>query len=206
MMLINLSHEFKENTTLFPGTDKPSIEQICTVREDEYSVFRLTYSNHIGTHLDVQGHMIENGKLITDYHISNFRGKGVVVDCRSEKVINKDLLIDKIEDVEFVLICSGFDKLYEDSKYFSNYPLFTEEAIDYLIEKGIKGVGVDYISVDPIDSTDFKLHKKILGEDIIIYENLCNLDQLVGKDFNFLGFPLLYKGDGIPVRVVAEIL
>jgi kynurenine formamidase len=38
------------------------------------------------------------------------------------------------------------------------------------------------------------------------YENLANLDQLVGERFTFVGFPLRVRGGtGLPVRAVAVL-
>jgi kynurenine formamidase len=38
------------------------------------------------------------------------------------------------------------------------------------------------------------------------YENLCNLDKLVGKRFTFIALPLrIRKGTGSPVRAIAVL-
>ena len=203
MKIIDLSHEFKDSTTLYPDTEKPTIENIGTVETNGSNSMRLTYTNHIGTHLDVQAHMIKDGKMIDEYELERFVGKGVVINCVGFKEINKKDLVGYIEGMDFVLIHSGYGELYNDQSYFTGYPVFTISAIEYLISEGVRGIGVDYISVDPIGSTDFKIHKPILGNDIIIYENLYNLELLLNKSFTFMGIPLKIKGDGLPVRAVA---
>jgi kynurenine formamidase len=61
------------------------------------------------------------------------------------------------------------------------------------------------MSVDPLDSLENEVHKKLLQNDIVIFENLSsNLRMLVGKRAIFLGMPLkLVHADASPVRAFA---
>ena len=43
---------------------------------------------------------------------------------------------------------------------------------------GLKGVGLDAISVDPVESHDLPVHRILLGSGMVIVENLANLDSL----------------------------
>lgn len=205
MKHIDLTHELREDITLYPGSTKPKIKQISSIETDGYNQLKLSFTNHTGTHLDVQSHMIEGGKKITDYDISNFQGRGKVFDCRNMFEIGKDIIEGKLSGVDFILIWTDYDKKFHDLSYLENYPILNKESIDYIISSNIKGIGIDYISVDPINTTDMFVHKQLLVNDIIIYENLCNLHLLENKEFRFIGFPIQIKGDGIPVRAVAEI-
>src|SRR5674536_251815 len=76
---------------------------------------------------------------------------------------------------------------------------------DVLIEKRVKAVGIDSMSVDSLDSSESEVHKKLLQNDIVIFENLSNnLRLLVGKQVLFFGMPLkLVRGDASPVRAFA---
>ncbi|MDK6028762.1 hypothetical protein QPL79_05245, partial [Ignisphaera sp. 4213-co] len=67
----------------------------------------------------------------------------------------------------------------------------------------VKAVGVDAPS---IDHEPYHAHKILLQNNVVIYENLTNLKEVVNKVFKFYGFPLkIYKGSGSPVRAVAII-
>jgi kynurenine formamidase len=61
------------------------------------------------------------------------------------------------------------------------------------------------MSVDPLDSLENEVHKKLLQNDIVIFENLSNnLRLLVGKHALFFGMPLkLVRADASPVRAFA---
>ncbi|XMB87187.1 cyclase family protein [Mycoplasmatota bacterium WC44] len=205
MKYIDLSHEFREDMTLYPGSSKPIIEQVSNIETDGFNQLELSFTNHIGTHLDVQAHVIKGGKKITDYDISSFQGKGKIFDCRNVEEIGKDVFEDKLTDVDFVLIWTDYGKRFYNKDYMDNYPVLNKEGIDYIISNNVKGVGIDYISVDPINTSDMFVHKQLLRNDVIIYENLCNLHLLENTEFKFMGFPIQISGDGIPVRAVAEI-
>jgi arylformamidase len=74
-------------------------------------------------------------------------------------------------------------------------------------KKGFKGVGIDSLSIDAINSTDFAIHKIILGANIFVLENVNNLDLVKDKVFEVMCFPLKIEGcDGSPLRVVARLL
>ncbi len=78
------------------------------------------------------------------------------------------------------------------------------EAAEYLAAFPLKGVGTDAISIDPMDTVDYPVHKILLGAGFVNTENLCNLASLVGKTFPYATLPLCFKNaDGSPVRAVA---
>ena len=78
------------------------------------------------------------------------------------------------------------------------------EAAEYLAAFPLKGVGIDAISIDPMDTVDYPRHKILLGAGFVNTENLCNLASLVGKTFPYATLPLRFKNaDGSPVRAVA---
>jgi kynurenine formamidase len=141
--------------------------------------------------------------------IDQFMGKAAVldvsdiegVDISMEKV---DSFIQEHEGLEFLILRTGWEEKWGQEGYFKGFPVFTQSAIDYLVRLGLKGIGLDTISLDPVDDYELTSHKKILKNNCIIIENLCNLGEIGDKEFTFCAFPLKFeKGDGSPVRAVA---
>lgn len=205
MKYIDLSHTFNKKMSLYPGSEPPIIEQIASVNKSGYNMMRYDITNHLGTHLDAPGHMIDGGKFINEVDINRFQGKGIVIDCRNQKEIGIELLKYKVEGYDVVLLYSGWEHKFFDKAYYYDYPVLTDEAATYLTTTSVRVVGVDYFSVDPIDSKGFSVHKILLGNEFILYENICNLETLLDKEFHFYGFPILVEADGFPVRPVAQI-
>jgi kynurenine formamidase len=111
---------------------------------------------------------------------------------------------EKIGGVEFLLLNTGWGRYWGEPKYFRDYPVLSLAAAAWLAELGMKGIGLDTISADEIDSTDLPVHKAFLVKEILIIENLANLDQLPDNQFAFSCFPLYFENaDGSPVRAVA---
>jgi kynurenine formamidase len=109
-----------------------------------------------------------------------------------------------IRKSEFVLLYTGWSKFWGNDKYFSEFPVLTEESSRWLSKFSLKGIGLDAISVDEVGTTEYMNHKIFLEKGIIIIENLTNLTNLSGKLVDFYCFPLPFsKADGSPVRAVA---
>ncbi len=65
------------------------------------------------------------------------------------------------------------------------------------------GRGVDAISVDPMDTRDYAVHKALLGDNLVLVENLTNLAALTSPTFQLSCLPLkIEQSDGSPVRAV----
>ena len=106
------------------------------------------------------------------------------------------------QEGDFVFFDTGMSKHYHESEYYDNYPEMSVEIADYLMGRKVKAVGIDMCSPD---HAPFPFHKILLGNNILIIENLTNLEALAGKKFTVFAFPLRLALDGSPVRVVAEI-
>jgi len=85
-------------------------------------------------------------------------------------------------------------------------PGLDESGSMWLVEKSIKIFGVDSPSPDNPASRTYPCHMMCRKYGITHYENLANLDQVVGMRFTFIGFPLcIREGTGSPVRAVAVL-
>jgi kynurenine formamidase len=85
-----------------------------------------------------------------------------------------------------------------------NFPGFGPDACDFLIRRrSIVGVGVDTLSTDPGDSTEFPVHEVLGRADRWGLENLANLDQIPPRGTTiFVGLVPWEEGSGGPARVL----
>ncbi len=211
-MIIDLSHTIKKEMPVYPGSSQPELVDLDLFDEHGVYVQEFTLQGHIGTHIDVPAHLFKNGKTTASKEISSFVGTAQVVDCTnydSNKFIGLEILneLSVAELPDFILLYTGWDKKWGTKYYFENYPTLSEDLISALANSTIKGIGLDTISLDLIEASDLPNHKKILGSDKIIIENLTNLQELSGEKFLFSCLPLkLFNGDGSPVRAVGMIM
>jgi kynurenine formamidase len=211
MRLIDLTHAIHEDMPVYPGTEKPKLPIGCTLQEHGFLERKLTMFSHTGTHMDAPAHLIEGGAYLDGLPITQFFGKAVLIDVAGwagRRIMTADLLehASRIAAAEFVILRTGWSGYWGADAYFEGFPVLDPGAAQWLAAGGLKGVGVDAISVDPTDSTGYEVHKALLGNGLVIVENLTNLEALPAEGFHVSCFPLAIRdADGSPVRAVAHV-
>lgn len=210
MQVIDLSHTLSNSTPVYPDTDKLEITITSTVEKDTFKTTNLNMQSHAGTHIDCPAHIIKNELSTDTMPLDKFCGSGVVIDVSdfetNYEVKLKDIEKYKsaIEKSDYILFYSAWDRFWGEDEYFNNFPVISVELAKFLVKSKIKGIGLDSISADKIDSVDFEIHNILLKNNILIVENLCNLNKLIDKKFMFFAFPLKVKnGDASPIRAAA---
>jgi kynurenine formamidase len=209
MKLIDLSHTISPEMPVYPGTEPPVFITECTIEDTGFLENKITLYSHTGTHIDAPAHLIKDAKTLNMLPITHFYGNAFLLNLAQTK--NRTISIDDlythqktIEAAEFLLIHTGWSRYWGSDKYFSDYPILSLEAADWLCGFGLKGIGFDTISADIEDTQDFPVHKAFLQQDTIIIENLTHLDKLPCDHVIFSCFPLkINEADGSPVRAVA---
>lgn len=169
------------------------------------NVGSLSMSTHTGTHVDAPFHFDDNGKRIIELDLELYIGPVRVVDMIGKESIGaKDLENVDLEGFQRVLFRT---LAWENSREFpEKIPFIEGDLGPYLAEKGIRLIGVDVPSVDPIDSKDLHAHHSLNENGIHILESVL-LDQVEPGDYELIALPLpLVEGDGSPVRAVLRSL
>ena len=210
MKVIDLTHTIKSDMPVFPGTGQPKLDPASSFEEDGFRETLLTMYSHTGTHMDAPAHVRKDGITLDKLPADKFVGKALVIDCsdlsEGDKIdisyINK--YKDIINEAKFVLFKTNWDKYWDTDKYFGKFPVINDEVVDYLINSNKKGIGLDVISIEDIDSHDLPVHHKVLKNNLVIIENLCNLDQIGNDLFTLCALPLKFiDSDGASIRAVA---
>lgn len=204
MNLIDLSVIVNKDTPAYPGDPHIKIETTGTYDAVGYNDHLVSFDIHsAGTHIDAPWHMVDDGKTLDQMPIEQFVGRGVYIKVENGKF---DLDIVKqaaVQAGDIVLFHTGMDSLFGQDEYYANHPAITEDIANYLIDQNIKMVGVDMCSPD---NDPFPIHRLLLGQEILIIENLTNLGALADAgEFTVYALPLKLQLDGAPARVVAEI-
>lgn len=210
MRIIDLSHPISADMPVYPGTEPPVFDIGCTLEEHGFLEKKIRLFSHTGTHMDAPAHLIKGGKTLDQFPAERFVGKAIRWDW--DAVGNRDpggiphSVPTDFRGVDFILIHTGWSRYWRTDRYFSNYPVLSPGAAEQLAGFGLKGIGIDTISMDRSDTRDYPVHKALLGKDIVLIENLTNLADLGNDPFLFSGLPLSFRdADGSPVRAVAMI-
>lgn len=210
-MYIDLTMALKSGMGVFPGSPKPAILNWTKYDVHGYYSNVLYFHEHTATHVDAPAHFIPGGKTLEEVEVSKFFGQFVALDF--SHVSPRGVI--KLREFEaalprgvelgpgwVVLIKTGFDKYIGTEKWLE-YPEISVELAERLAELGVNAVGLD--SPSP-DREPFDVHKVLLKREVLIFENLTNLDAVVGRRGQFVALPLkIAGGSGGPVRAVAII-
>ncbi len=210
MKLSDLTHTLENGMMVFPGDSPPMFQKTLTHVNDGAQVIRMDIATHHGTHIDCPLHFVADGKSTDNSELGNFYGKAVIADCTqfgTDDQISADHLQGlnlNWDTLDWLIVYTGWYKYWSTPRYLENFPVLSVEAARFLQGKKLKGIGLDVISIDAIDSVDYPLHKIILGSGMYVIENLCNLHQIPEGEFTLAAFPLkIAQGDGSPIRAVA---
>lgn len=211
MKVFDLSHTITESMPIYPGTGPPSLTPSSTIERDGFAEKRLSLLTHTGTHLDAPAHILPGAETLDRIEPEKFCGRAVVLDFTGfsgGEILPADLEQHRraVAKSEFVLINTGWSRLWGRGEYFRGFPVLSPEAARWICGFSLKGLGVDTVSVDAVGSAGFPVHGALLGSGLIIVENLTGLDSLPGAEFTFCCFPLkIEAADGSPVRAVALV-
>ena len=190
-----------------PANPPSSVYRIQDVNKgDPVTMARLELISHDGTHIDAPLHFIPGGSTIDAMPIEATNGPCRVIEIKDEKDITvKELEPYKIKAGERILFkTKNSPHVYDVRQYNGPYVAITPEAADYLVEKQIRLVGLDYLTIghmEPMDAIN-KVHKAFLGHGIYILEAI-NMDGVPAGKYELICLTLrIENGDAGPCRVV----
>ncbi|MGA8303180.1 MAG: cyclase family protein [Thermoplasmata archaeon] len=190
----------------------PVFEPAGIVARDGYTIERINCMSHTGTHMDAPYHFLEDGITVDRIPPSQLVGPAVVLDLRAEiggTIISAKALEKKWpkgKHPEFVLLRTDWSgKRAPTKEYLYDFPGLDPKAAEWLVQRSVKGVGIDTLGVDPYSNSKFEAHKVLLRKGIWILEALDHLDALTeGVQYTLVAAPLKIAGaSGAMARVFA---
>src|SRR3990167_984041 len=203
-MIIDLTHRLNEDTPVFPGDPKLTIQTADTIAEAGYLGHSLSMGTHAGTHIDAPAHMIEGGKTLDLFTPDTFVGRACYIRVEHGSFDLETVMEADIREGDIVVFNTDMSYRFYDEVYFTDYPVMSRQIAEYLVSKKVKMVGVDTCSIDKEEG--FPIHKILLGANIPAIENLTNLEQLATVSARIFALPMRLNVDGAPARVIAEIV
>jgi arylformamidase len=204
MKLIDVSVPLDANLPTYPNNTPFSLEPIKRIaRGDSSNVSTLHMSAHSGTHVDAPRHFFDDGPGAEALALEMLIGRARVIEVTTRKAITAEDLsrFDFSEDVR-VLIKTANSRLWGSPEFHTDFVGVAESGAKFLVEHGIKVVGVDYLTVEEFRKPGAPAHHALLGAGTIIIEGL-NLRDVDPGHYEMYCLPLRVVGsDGAPARVV----
>lgn len=223
--LIDLSQDIYEGMMVYPGHlktvlfDHASHEETAERFEGGFSFQTkgVMLNDNGPTHVDSFSHLDpEPGAATIDrMPLDLFYGPALCLDvsaCQPQTDIEPSHLEEALDRSglqlrrgDILLLHTATWNRYRGTRdYLRRFPGLGEAGSAWLVQRGVKTFGVDSPTPDNPVSRTYPCHMMCRREHITHYENLANLDQVAGRRFTFIGFPLKLQGaHGGPTRAVA---
>jgi arylformamidase len=191
--------------------DDPSV-QLTVWRSlssgDSANVSMLNLGAHTGTHVDAPAHFIEGAAKIESLPLDVLIGAAQVIEVPNDRhVIDEAFVLDHCApDTTRVLFKTRNSAFWSEAEpvFHTDFTYLDLKAAQRLVERGIKLVGIDYLSIEAYASPKHETHLALLSHGVVILEGL-NLTDIPAGRYELICLPLRLrssKGDGAPARVV----
>lgn len=206
MPIHDISHTITSTLPVWPGDPPVNLPQPSRMeRGDICNVTRLDISAHTGTHLDAPVHFIPGGAGVETLDLNVLIGPALVVDAGDVDALTADVLasLPIPAGTRRLLFKTRSSELWNraDDGFVEDYVALTGDGAQWLVERGVRLVGVDYLSVAPFDDP-VPCHQILLAAGVIPVEGL-DLRAIEPGLYQLICLPIKIGGsDGAPCRAV----
>ena len=167
----------------------------------------LTMSAHTGSHVDAPAHIIPGAAGVDRLDLDRLMGMARVCQLGELKTIDRAVLEGmELGGVTRLLLGTQNSAALDRKEFNRGYCCLTLNAAEYMVEKGMVLVGVDYLSIDGCETSVYPVHHALLHSGVVVVEGI-NLSGVPAGDYELICLPLKIKdGDGAPARVVLREL
>ena len=176
---------------------------------DSSNVSLLNFGAHTGTHVDAPAHFIEGARKVDALPLEVLIGTARVIRVADDVTDITPEFLERCDlgGIERVIFHTRNSGLWSDN-FRSDYTHLLPEAARSLVDRGVKLVGTDYLSIEKFHSGHHRTHLTLLSSNVVIVEGL-NLSDVPEGDYELICLPLKIadgSGDGAPARAVLRTM
>jgi len=190
----------------WPGDPGIEIERVEKIEDgSNANVSRIDMGVHTGTHVDAPFHFLQDGVTVDQLNISLLTGRAYVLHLPDVDLITAAVL----EEAQIpprtrrVLFKTRNSELWEKKEpvFQTDFVGLSKDGAEYLVRRGVKLVGMDYLSVAPYKKSR-PTHERLLEAGVVIVEGL-DLSEVSQGRYTIYCLPLkLANSDGAPARAI----
>jgi arylformamidase len=205
MAIYDISVPIREKMPTWPTDPGVKVRLAMSMtRGDPANVSSLAMGAHTGTHFDAPYHFIQGGQTVDQLALEVLIGTCRVFEIPTEDEIDVTHLRGlRLKGVTRALFKTANSKLWATrDDFYEDFVYLTPPAAKFLVEMGLRLVGVDYLSVEGYHAQGGPAHLALLGAGVVILEGL-NLADVSPGDYELIALPLKIAGaDGAPGRAI----
>jgi arylformamidase len=208
MHIYDISLTISDDLPVWPGDSEILVERVVKMEEGATSnVSHLSMSAHVGTHVDAPFHFLGgDAPTVERLPLEVLIGRAYVLSLGDEVDLVTASVLERAgvpPRTRRLLIKTRNSALWarRESEFRTDFVALSADGARYLVERGVKLVGVDYLSVAPFDQ-GAPTHKILLGAGIVALEGL-DLSGVSSGRYTLYCLPLKVAGaDGAPARAI----
>lgn len=227
--VVDLTHTLGPKSPDWEGTEKRPFEarDLATFQKNGYFTRYISMQEHFSTHIDAPAHFAQGGWTVDQIPPDHLVAPLIVIDISKPSAANVDYALSladvhawekqhgRIPKGAVVEAFTGWAAKWDSMKDYRNadakgamhFPGYSLDAAKFLVEqRGVYGLGIDTMSVDVGESSDYPVHQYTSKHNVYHLENSTNLDKVPPKGATVVvGAANLEGGSGGPVRILALI-
>jgi arylformamidase len=200
MAIIDISVPVRPGMIVWDDEAAPVVERVSSIAGgDGYNLSRLVLGAHTGTHVDAPLHFIEGGASVEHLPLEALIGPALIVDARSvaEEIDAETVEREVVAGTERVIFATRNSQLWDRDGFTNDFVGVSPAAAALLVERGVRLVGIDYLSVGAPET-----HRKLLSDGVVLLEGL-DLRGVEAGAYRLVCLSLDIVGsDGAPARAV----
>ena len=195
MEFFDISVPIRSGMVTYPGDPSVTVERVVTIGDDSpVNLSKIDMGLHSGTHVDAPVHFIEGAAGVDELPLDVLIGPCNVV---AVPALDGSTVAGAVSRSERVLFKTPNSELWARDSFAEEFARLDEAAARVLVERGVRLVGVDYLSVG-----DEAAHQALLGAGVVAVEGL-DLRGVEPGRYELICLPLRVVGsDGAPARAV----
>jgi arylformamidase len=205
--LLDVSVLLAPGIPVYPGNPEFEVAPVKRIAKgDSSNNSRLTMGTHTGTHVDAPRHCFDDKPGVESLALELLVGRARVIDLPHRGGITEAHLgaAGLREDLRILLKTPNSALWNSSDGFHADYTYITEGGAKFLVDQGVKVVGIDYLSVEQFHKAGHPAHHILLGNGVIVIEGL-NLSDADPGQYEMYCLPLRIAGaDGAPARVVLK--
>lgn len=207
MKIFDISLTISPQLPVWPGDPQVELEQVDSMDKGAHAnVSHFSAGVHVGTHVDAPHHFLNDGRTVEQLPLDILTGPCYVVQLPGGvEAITAEVLESTAlpADTNRILFGTSNSRFWSqgETEFQENFVAVTEDGAEWLVQRGIRLVGVDYLSVAPYGDS-VPTHRTLLEAGVVVVEGL-DLSAVPRGFYDLYCLPLKLLGsDGAPARTI----
>jgi arylformamidase len=203
--IYDISVPIRTGGLVYPGNPEVDIAlQQAVAKGASANVSTIRFGSHTGTHADAARHFFDEGQSVDKIPLERLIGPALLIkfgdDVRS--IGAAELSAHDLSGQKRILLGTRNSVMLSQRDFVRDYTYLAPDGAQFLVDKGVELVGIDYLSIEQFHSGHHRTHRTLLERSVVIVEGLDFSAPEPGA-YQFICLPLRIEGcDGAPARAV----